>query len=242
MNAKPVTHDAVLLKLDGVRKTFGEDGPRPTRVLAGVELELRSGETVGVLGPSGSGKSTLLYIAGTLEAPSAGRVLFRGEDLAQLGPRELARFRNEQVGFVFQHHHLLPQLSALENALVPTLAGAREDPGADVARAKDLMQRVGLGERLTHRPAELSGGERQRVAVVRALINRPALLLADEPTGALDGPSAEALGDLLLECNASEGVALLCVTHSEALAARLGRVVRLADGVLSEDAQAASGG
>jgi len=220
-----------LLRLEGIEKSFGE-GEGRTHVLAGVDLVLAAGETLAVVGPSGSGKSTLLNIAGTLEQPTRGRVLFDGRDLAGSTTDELARFRNEALGFVFQHHHLLPQLTALENVLVPTLASEEQHPRESEARARELLERVGLAHRVTHRPAELSGGERQRVAVVRALINRPRLVLADEPTGSLDARSAEALGELLLAQSADEGVALLLVTHSTRLAERASSTVRLEEGVL----------
>ncbi|HEX6882665.1 MAG TPA: ABC transporter ATP-binding protein [Planctomycetota bacterium] len=223
-----------LFELRGVEKSFarrdtGREGP----ILAGVDLVLAEGERVVIVGPSGSGKSTLLAILAGLEPPSAGRVLWQGRDLAALDERARAELRAHTLGFLFQAHHLLPQLSALENALVPTLArAARAEPDAAEARARELLARVGLGARLAHRPAELSGGERARVALVRALINRPRCLLADEPTGALDARTAEELGTLLLELNASEGVALVVVTHAERLAARLGRVLALEEGRL----------
>jgi lipoprotein-releasing system ATP-binding protein len=203
-------------------------------VLQGVTFELGAGESVAVVGPSGCGKSTLLNIMGTLDEPTRGRVLLGGEDLSGLKGERLAEVRNRGVGFVFQAHHLLPQCTVMENVLVPTLAtrdaavrgGARE-------RAERLLGKVGLGGRLGHRPGQLSGGERQRVAVVRALINGPKLLLADEPTGALDRTSAEALGDLLQQLNREEGVALVVVTHALELAGRMGRTLELRDGVLS---------
>jgi lipoprotein-releasing system ATP-binding protein len=203
-------------------------------VLQGVNFELGAGESVAVVGPSGCGKSTLLNIMGTLDEPTRGRVLLGGEDLSGLKGERLAEVRNRSVGFVFQAHHLLPQCTVMENVLVPTLAtrdaavrgGARD-------RAKRLLEKVGLGARLGHRPGQLSGGERQRVAVVRALINGPKLLLADEPTGALDRASAEALGDLLQQLNREEGVALVVVTHALDLARRMGRTLELRDGVLS---------
>lgn len=203
-------------------------------VLQGVSFELGAGESVAVVGPSGCGKSTLLNIMGTLDEPTRGRVLLGGEDLSGLKGERLAAVRNRSVGFVFQAHHLLPQCTVMENVLVPTLAtrdaavrgGARD-------RARRLLDKVGLGARLGHRPGQLSGGERQRVAVVRALINGPKLLLADEPTGALDRASAEALGDLLQQLNREEGVALVVVTHALELAKRMGRTLELRDGVLS---------
>jgi lipoprotein-releasing system ATP-binding protein len=222
-----------LLQLEGVTKVFGV-APHTTRVLERVDLVLRAGETLAVLGPSGSGKSTLLNIVGSLEPPTGGRVLFEGRDLAALDEAERARFRNTALGFVFQHHHLLPQLTALENVLVPTLAmqRTRSERAALRERAEALLARVGLAERRGHRPAALSGGERQRVAVVRALLLGPRLVLADEPTGSLDARSAEVLGDVLAEASVQDGAALLVVTHSERLAARLGGSVTLTAGSL----------
>jgi len=221
---------APLLRLEGITKTFG-DGPAATEVLRGVHLTLDAGETLAVLGPSGCGKSTLLNIVGTLEPPTSGRVIFEGRDLTDESADELAAFRARALGFVFQHHHLLPQLTALENVLLPALA--EKGRGVDAAlreRAEALLERVGLADRRTHRPSTLSGGERQRVAVVRALVLGPRLLLADEPTGSLDAASAERLGELLLEESATEGVALLLVTHSARLAERMSGSVTLAEG------------
>jgi len=220
-----------LVELRGVTKSFAglAEGP----ILRGVELALAPGERVAIVGPSGSGKSTLLAILGGLEEPSAGTVLWRGRDLASFDEAESAALRNRELGFLFQAHHLLPQLSALENALVPTLVrGAAAQRPAREQRARELFDVVGLGARLAHRPAELSGGERARVALVRALVNGPKLLLADEPTGALDARTSEGLGELLVALNEREGVALVVVTHAERLAARLGRVLELVDGRL----------
>jgi lipoprotein-releasing system ATP-binding protein len=186
-----------------------------------------------VVGPSGSGKSTLLNIMGTLDRPSAGRVLLEGRDLAGLPEQDLSAVRNRSIGFVFQDHHLLPQCTVLENVLIPVLA-QRARAGDAAERACSLLDRVGLGGRLDHRPGQLSGGECQRVAVVRALINQPRLLLADEPTGSLDGANAEAMTDLLAELNEEEGIALVVVTHAERLAERMRPVYRLCDGQLEE--------
>ena len=233
-----------LVELRGVEKSFAPLGNGPGGVplgsmttgalLAGIDLALAPGESVAIVGPSGSGKSTLLAILGGLEPPSAGAVLWQGRDLATLDERARAELRARTLGFLFQAHHLLPQLSALENALVPTLSrAARAERDASEKRARELLERVGLAARLAHRPGELSGGERARVALVRALVNRPSCLLADEPTGALDARTAEELGTLLLELNRSQGVALVVVTHSERLAARMGRVLALGEGRLS---------
>jgi len=205
----------------------------PLRVLRGISLELSPGENVAVVGPSGSGKSTLLHIVGTLDAPTSGEVTLNDVNPFDLHERELARFRNENIGFIFQEHHLLPQLSVLENTLIPAIA--QHGPGAEtVARARDLLERVGLGKRLEHRPAELSGGERQRVAVARALLNQPALLLADEPTGSLDRTNATAVGNLLLDLQQQENTMLIVVTHSMELAGLLQRQLELDEGRLVE--------
>jgi lipoprotein-releasing system ATP-binding protein len=224
----------VLLELTGVEKRYGAEGePGAVSVLGGVDLRLHRGESAAIVGASGSGKSTLLNIIGTLDRPTAGQVLFDGRDLAALNERQLAALRNRAIGFVFQLHHLLPQCTVLENVLVPTIAGpmeGRTEPPE--VRARRLLERVGLAKRLGHRPGQLSGGERQRVAVVRALINEPKLLLADEPTGALDQASAENLVQLLVELNREEGVTLLVVTHAMSLAERLERVYALREGVL----------
>ena len=204
----------------------------PLRVLAGVSFSLRRGENLAVIGPSGSGKSTLLSILGTLERPTSGSVRLAGEDPFALDESELAAFRRENVGFVFQEHHLLLQCTVLENVLVPFLADGTASPD-DQARATELLRRVGLAERLTHRPAELSGGERQRVAIARALVRGPTLLLADEPTGNLDRTTAQTIAELLLELQAERNAILVVVTHSEALAASLGRRMELDAGRLA---------
>lgn len=188
-----------------------------------------AGESVAIVGPSGSGKSTLLNIIGTLDHPTDGRVLLDGTDLSQLDDKKLAKIRNSQIGFIFQLHHLLPQCTVWENVLVPTLVES-DRCGRSEARAHRLLKRVGLEERLSHRPGQLSGGERQRVAVVRALINNPKLLLADEPTGSLDHSSADNLAQLLVELNREEDVTLIVVTHSLPLTESMDRVLKLRDG------------
>jgi lipoprotein-releasing system ATP-binding protein len=241
---------ATLLKLNDVTKSYAAaGGADEVRVLSAVSLEVARAETLAIVGPSGSGKSTLLQIIGTLDRPTSGAVLLDGQDLAKLDELQLAEVRNRQMGFVFQAHYLLPQCSVIENVLVPTLARLKSEvrrpkpevgqslvtsaaTETDEARATRLLNRVGLGERLRHRPGQLSGGERQRVAVVRALINQPQVLLADEPTGALDHAAATALGQLLVELNKEEGVTLVVVTHAMDLAKRMGRVLRIEDGKL----------
>jgi lipoprotein-releasing system ATP-binding protein len=229
-----------LLELKKVTKHYAASGAAAhVAVLDALALTVTRGESLAIVGPSGSGKSTLLQIIGTLDRASSGEVLLEGKNLAALTDREIAAVRNHQIGFVFQAHYLLPQCTVLENVLVPTLAqdkseiqNSQSEMETAAARAERLLKRVGLGERLHHRPGQLSGGERQRAAVVRALINRPQLLLADEPTGALDQASATALGQLLVELNAEEGVTLILVTHALDLAKRMQRVMELQNGKL----------
>jgi lipoprotein-releasing system ATP-binding protein len=204
----------------------------PLRILSDLSFSLGRGENLAILGPSGSGKSTLLSILGTLEPPTSGTVRLSGQDPFALPEPQLAAFRRDNIGFVFQEHHLLPQCTVLENVLVPFLAdGAAGEE--DQRRAADLLTRVGLAERLAHRPAELSGGERQRVAIARALVRGPALLLADEPTGNLDRSTAGSITGLLLELQAERNAILVVVTHSEAVAAALGRRMELDSGRLA---------
>lgn len=218
----------VLLEVKGVSKTYdGSAAP----VLKDVDLRVAAEETLAIVGPSGCGKSTLLNLIGALDGPSSGEILFDNQKLNDLNEAELAAFRNRSIGFVFQLHHLLPQCSALENVLVPTLVNKQADRPRD--RAVRLLERVGLSDRMAARPGELSGGERQRVAVVRALINEPRLLLADEPTGSLSRDGAADLSQLLLDLNREEGMALIVVTHSMAVAETMGRVLELVDGQLT---------
>lgn len=225
-----------MIELDEVTKSYGEPGQAGSvSVLKGVTLKIEKGRSIVVVGPSGCGKSTLLNIIGALDHPTSGRVLLGGRNLAELGDDELARIRNREIGFVFQLHHLLPQCTVLENVLVPTLA-QRDSASANGARkrAETLLDRVGLKERMSHRPGELSGGQRQRVAVARALINEPKLLLADEPTGSLDEGTSQSIAELLVELNHDEGVTLIVVTHSKKLAERIGHVIELSGGVLND--------
>ena len=226
----PVKTEQTLLELKGVSKDYGDGA-----VLRDVNLRLDRDEEIAIVGPSGSGKSTLLNIIGTLDRPTFGTVFFDGDDLLRLSADEIAPVRNRKIGFVFQLHHLLPQCTILENVLMPTLAAAAKDRKEKAhTRAERLLDRVGLGPRKLQRPGQLSGGERQRAAVVRALINRPRLLLADEPTGSLDRASAENLRDLLVDLNRSEGVALIVVTNSLELARGLDRIYEMRDGLLME--------
>lgn len=222
---------AALLKLIDVSKRYAAvEGGEALAVLSGISLEMRHGESLAIVGPSGCGKSTLLNIIGTLDQPTSGQVFLDGEDVSRLTEEKLAALRNGKVGFIFQAHHLLPQCTVLENVLVPTLAGEKSRRAEAAERGKKLLERVGLGARLSHLPGQLSGGERQRVAVVRSLINSPKLLLADEPTGALDRQSADNLAQLLVELNREENVALIMVTHAPDLAGRMGRRFELRDG------------
>ena len=221
------------LDVAGLAKSY------PTRsgelsVLRDVSLHLAHGEALAILGPSGSGKSTLLQIVGTLDRPTSGKVTLDGEDPFTLSDAALAHFRNRHVGFVFQDHHLLPQCSVLENVLIPTLVGDPQGRDRDGAEpwARQLLDRVGLAQRLDHRPAELSGGERQRVAVARALVRKPVLLLADEPTGNLDRRTAQAVGQLLLDLHHEQQTILVVVTHSAELAKAFPRQAEMLDGTL----------
>ncbi|MFC1582729.1 ABC transporter ATP-binding protein [Planctomycetota bacterium] len=225
-----------LVKLSSVTKTYPSPTDAPAvEVLKSLSLEINAGERVGIVGPSGSGKSSLLNIIGALDQATDGTVMFGDKDLNSLSEDELAAFRSGQIGFVFQLHHLLPQCTVLENVLIPILADGVSSEGGD-ARAVKLLERVGLADRRDHRPAELSGGERQRVAVVRALINKPQLLCADEPTGSLDHGHALDLVDLLIELSKEEEMALAMVTHSRELAGKMDRVLELKDGNLSASA------
>ena len=223
--------ERAVLVVRGVHKSYpSPDGRGEIPILKGVDLAVGPGESVAVVGPSGSGKSTLLSLMGGLDTPTRGTVLLDGKDLGMLKEKGRAWVRSRRIGFVFQLHRLLPQCSVWENVLVPTLAARpAEDPSA---RARRLLDRVGLGDRLAHRPGELSGGECLRVAVARALINRPAILLADEPTGSLDEEGAGKLAELLVAVNREEGTSLVVVTHSPTLAGLMGRRFRLHGGVL----------
>jgi len=225
----PAVQDAVM-ELRDVSKSY--PGTVPIPVLRAASLRVERGETVALVGPSGSGKSTLLNLLGTLDTPDSGSVWISGQDVTQLDAKGLARVRNRDLGFIFQSHHLLPQCSVLENVLLPTLANLGHSPAKAEERARRLLDRVGLGPRLAHLPGQLSGGERQRAAVVRALIQSPQVVLADEPTGALDRTNAESLGRLLVDLNREEGIALVVVTHSLELARQMSRIVELKDGAL----------
>jgi lipoprotein-releasing system ATP-binding protein len=218
-----------MLSVSSLTKSY--DTPQgPLAVLRGVSLQLAAGESASIVGASGSGKSTLLYVVGGLDTPTSGEVTLDGVNPHRLAPRELARFRNTRVGFVFQDHCLLPQCSVLENVLAPTLVTGTT--AADIDRARGLLDRVGLGARTSHRPAELSGGEKQRAAIARALVREPALLLCDEPTGNLDRHTAESVSSLLLELHQRSQAILVIVTHNPELAALCQRQMEISDGAL----------
>ena len=225
-----MTDDQPILACDGVHKHFEKAGQR-LEVLKGVELTVARGETLAIIGDSGSGKTTLLQILGGLDLPTSGTVRLQGTDFARLSEAARGDLRNRALGFVYQFHHLLPEFSALENVAMPLLV--RRTPVAEARQqAQRLLDRVGLGQRLTHRPAQLSGGERQRAAVARALVTHPRIVLADEPTGNLDGRNAAGVLELMLELNRELGTSLVLVTHSDEIAARMQRVLTLEEGKL----------
>ena len=231
-------NDHPVLTASAVAKSF-QQGPVRLEVLTGVSLTVPRGERLAIVGASGSGKTTLLQLLGGLDVPSAGEVRIAGQVMSQLGDAERGYLRNRAVGFVYQFHHLLPEFSALENVAMPLLV-RRSPPAEAFAAAREMLDRVGLSARLTHRPAQLSGGERQRAAVARALVTRPMLVLADEPTGNLDGANASHVFDLMLELNRELGTSLVIVTHDERLAARMDRTVVLSGGTLAERARTAA--
>ncbi len=224
----------MLLELKKIAKKFEiPEAERAMTVLEDISFQIDQGESMAVLGPSGSGKSTLLNIIGALDKPTSGDVVFEGKNLANLRDSELAAIRNREIGFIFQLHHLLPQCTVLENVLIPTIPlGIKKNNDEAIRRAKTLLEKVSLTDRMDFFPAVLSGGELQRIAVVRALINTPKLILADEPTGSLDKESSENLGRLLVDLNKEEGVALITVTHSMELARLMGKVYNLQNGQL----------
>ena len=223
-----VESSGLIVSIRNLVKTYQPDGVE-VRVLRGLDLDIQAGEMLAILGASGVGKSTLLHILGALDRPTGGEVFFKEKQIFRLSNSELARFRNQTIGFVFQFHHLLPEFSALENVIIPGLLGGNTRQKVEI-RARQLIELVGLEERMSHRPAELSGGEQQRVAVARALVNKPAMVLADEPTGNLDSETADSIYDLLREINQSEGMTFVVVTHNEPIADLMDRQVVMVDG------------
>ncbi len=219
-----------MIKVTNLYKSFSM-GAYELQVLRGINLEIQRGELIAIIGASGAGKSTLLHIIGTLDKPSSGTVTFDGQDLFQLTDTQQAEFRNKRLGFVFQFHHLLPEFTALENAVMPALV-QRRDAAAVESDAKALLTDVGLGNRLHHKPGELSGGEQQRVAMARALMQKPDLVLADEPTGNLDTHTGEALFGLMRDLNKARGTTFVIVTHNDKLSAQADRIIHMQDGMI----------
>ena len=227
-----------LLTLKNVCRFF-ENGPEKLEILKQVNLDIKKGETVAIVGPSGSGKSTLLYLMGLLDTPSKGSVIFDGKELAKANDRQRSKLRNADFGFIYQYHHLLPEFTAYENVLMPALIGGKANKDMK-DRAAQLLEKVGLKHRLEHYPAELSGGEQQRVAVARALLNSPKLLLADEPTGNLDAKSADKVFDLFTDLVKAAEAAVIVVTHNPELAQKCGKIYRIDEGQLYEEKKKAS--
>ena len=216
-----------MIQIQGVTKSFG-----PLQVLKGVDMEISKGEVVSIVGPSGAGKTTLLQIMGTLDTPDSGRILMDGTDIGALAADKAGRFRNRNIGFVFQFHQLLPEFTAIENIMMPALIGGQPDRQAR-KRAEELLGFMGLGDRAAHKPAELSGGEKQRIAVARALVNSPGVVLADEPSGSLDSKNKEELHRLFFDLRDKTGQTFVIVTHDEALAATTDRTIHLKDGIVT---------
>jgi len=228
-----------LIKIDGLYKSYGNKA-KTIDVLKGIDLSISRGEMVAVVGASGVGKSTLLHLMGALDRPTKGDIFYKGERVFGQTDKRLAMFRNKNIGFVFQFHHLLPEFTALENVMMPAFIGGRDRVMAR-AMAEELLCNVGLGERLNHKPGELSGGEQQRAAIARALIQSPDVLLADEPTGNLDTKTGDEIFNLLLRLNMEKGITMVAVTHNERLASRMGRRLMMVDGKIYDDRAASEG-
>lgn len=220
-----------MIQTEGITKSFG-----PLQVLKGIDLTIGEGEVVAIVGPSGAGKTTLLQIVGTLDKPDSGRLSINGTEILRLSEEKLAAFRNKNIGFVFQFHQLLPEFTALENVMIPALI-AREKPGTAEKRAKEILDFMKLTERMSHKPNELSGGEKQRVAVARALINHPAVILADEPSGSLDTKNKEELHQLFFDLRNELHQTFVIVTHDEQLATHTDRVIHLQDGIIDKNTE-----
>ena len=216
----------IMIQATGIEKSFGE-----LKVLKGIDFTAEDREVISIVGASGAGKSTLLQILGSLYVPDAGKVFIDGQDIFSLSEKELADFRNRKIGFVFQFHHLLPEFTAKENVMIPAMIAGRRDP----EQAAALLEELGLGERLDHKPSQLSGGEQQRVAVARALVNSPSVIFADEPTGNLDSGTGDKITDLLFDLAKKQGVTLIIVTHDEDLAKLCNRIIRISDGQIISD-------
>jgi lipoprotein-releasing system ATP-binding protein len=234
MEEEPLGTDHPLILVENLFKSFGH-GPKRIDVLKDISLIFRSGEAVAIYGASGVGKSTFMHILGTLDRPTTGRIIYRGQDLFSMEERALAAFRNREVGFIFQLHHLLPEFNALENTMMPALIRGIQRKEAAM-KAEEILVEVGLGDRITHKPGELSGGEQQRVAVARSLILQPALMLADEPTGNLDTKTGRVIHDLLMRLNIEKRVTLIVVTHNPEIASGIPRRIQMVDGKVFEEA------